>query len=311
MAASALYGLGTVIHGRFFVNLPIPTAGPELAEQTIIVTGSNTGLGFESSKHLSRLGVGKLIMAVRSESKGEAAKKEILASTKQPDSTIEIWQLDMNSYDSIKAFARRVNQLPRIDGVLANAGIMTTQFSLSENLESTLNVNVVSTFLLYMLLLPNMRESSQQTGDACRYVIPNSALHYMASTAELSKKDTGLMQRMSDSKKADMAGRYNLSKLLVIYAIREFAARNDAAAQNNAVKVIINTPNPSFCKSNLAVESQGSAGFRAGEKVMARSTEEGSRTLVHGLLAGSESNGQYLNNCAVAWYVYQANFIAT
>ena len=282
-ALSALHGVGTVIYGRFFVTLPIPSGGPQLTEQTIIVTGANTGLGFEASKHLSRLGVGKLILAVRSESKGDAAKKEILASTSRPESSIEIWSLDMDNYDSIKTFAKRVAQLPRLDGVLANAGIMTTKFGLSEGLEKTLNVNVVSTFLLYLLLLPKMRESSSQTGNACRFSIPNSALHYVASITELSDRNTGLMERLSDPDKADMAGRYAFSKLLVLYAVREFAARNDAAAQNNTVKVIINTPNPSFCKSNLAVESQASAGFKAGERIMARSTEEGSRTLVNGI----------------------------
>jgi hypothetical protein len=41
---------------------------------------------------------------------------------------------------------------------------------------------------------------------------------------------------------------------------------------------------------------------------MARSTEEGSRALVHGLLADQESNGQYLNNCHVQRYVLQRPF---
>jgi len=293
---SALDGTRSVLFSRLFVTLPVPTGNSELSNQTIIVTGANTGLGYEASLHLSRLGLGTLIMAVRTTSKGDDARERILHSTGRPESSIEVWPIDMDSYDSIKSFAASASQLPRLDGVLANAGIMTDQFGLSELQEKTLNVNVISTFLLYLLLLPKMRESGQQTGQICHYVIPNSALHYMAPLAELEPSNQSIIDRLNDPQKANMAGRYPLSKLLVIYAVREFAERSSSSGKGSC---IINTPNPSFCKSNLAHESQGSRGFRIAEKLLARSTEEGSRVLVHGLLAGQESNGQYLSNCHV------------
>jgi NAD(P)-dependent dehydrogenase (short-subunit alcohol dehydrogenase family) len=169
---------------------------------------------------------------------------------------------------------------------------MTTNFGLSEGIEKTLNVNVVSTFLLYVLLLPKMRESGRETKHLCRFVIPNSALHYMAPLGDLESKDEDIVDSLSDPKKANMSGRYPLSKLLVLYGVREFAAKDK-------LSIVINTPNPSFCKSNLASESADSFGFRMAEKLLARSTEEGSRALVDGLLAGVESNGQYLTNCHI------------
>ncbi|CAJ2502692.1 Uu.00g100860.m01.CDS01 [Anthostomella pinea] len=293
---SGLHGMGSVIYGKAFVSLPIPDGNSDLSKQVIIVTGSNTGLGFEATRHLARLGVGKLIMAVRTTAKGDEAKKKILAESGRPESSIEVWPIDMDNYESVKSFASRASQLPRLDGVMANAGLMTTKFSLSEGKEKNLNVNVISTFLLYLLLLPKMRESGKQTGNLCRFVIPNSALHYMAPVAELTPGDQRIMDRLNDPQKADMAGRYPLTKLLVIYAIREFAKRTESSGKGSC---IINTPNPSFCKSGLARETQDSAGFRVFESLLARSTEEGSRALVHGLLAGPESNGQYLTNCRV------------
>jgi NAD(P)-dependent dehydrogenase (short-subunit alcohol dehydrogenase family) len=293
---SALHGVKSVLVSNLFVKLPVPVGNAELSNQTIIVTGANTGLGFESSLHLSRLGVGRLIMAVRTTAKGNDARKKILHSTGRSESSIEVWPIDMDSYESIKTFAARASQLSRLDGVLANAGIMTSNFSLSELSEKTLNVNVISTFLLYLLLLPKMRESGQQTGHVCRYVIPNSALHHMAPLAELDPKSPSIIDGLNDPKKANMAGRYPLSKLLVIYAVRELAERSSSSGKGAC---IINTPNPSFCKSNLASEAQESHGFRIAEKLLARSSEEGSRVLVHGLLAGQESNGQYLSNCHV------------
>jgi NAD(P)-dependent dehydrogenase (short-subunit alcohol dehydrogenase family) len=295
-ALSALHGVRSVLVSNLFVKLPIPVKNLELSNQTIIVTGANSGLGFEASIHLSRLGLGKLIMAVRNTAKGEDARTRVLQATGRPETSIEVWPIDMDSYESIKTFATRATQLPRLDGVLANAGIMTDHFGLSEGSEQTLNVNVISTFLLYLLLLPKMRKSGQQTGHVCRYVIPNSALHYMAPLAELEPSDRSIMDRLNDPKEANMSGRYPLSKLLVLYVVRELAERCHSSGKGPC---IINTPNPSFCKSGLAHEAQGSRGFRIAEKLLARSSEEGSRTLVHGLLAGQESDGQYLSNCHV------------
>lgn len=106
------------------------------------------------------------------------------------------------------------------------------------------------------------------------------------------------MQRLSDSEKADMADRYNLSKLLVLYATRELAKRADA--EHGEASIIINTPNPSFCVSDLIREQGDGIGIKIANKVMARSTEEGSRALVHGIWGGKETHGEYLSNCKVA-----------
>lgn len=300
---SAARGISTTIFSNLFVSLPIPSTDADLSVQTFIVTGSNKGLGLESARHLSRLGAGKLILAVRNETKGLEAKSDILATTARPESSIDVWPLDMDSVDSIKAFAVRAATLARIDGVLANAGLMTAKFSSSQGNEQSLHVNVVGTFLLYLLLAPKMKESGKHTGNICRFAIPNSALHYTAPIAELRSREDGLLGRLSNRDTADMAGRYSLTKLLVVYAVRELVERSAVTASTKeAPSIIINTPNPSFCKSDLGKEMADSVGFKIGERLIARSTEEGSRTLVHGLLAGQETNGQYLTNCHVARY---------
>ncbi|GAM87595.1 hypothetical protein ANO11243_056220 [Dothideomycetidae sp. 11243] len=295
-ADSPLRCLGSVVRGRYLVTLPNPASDPKLADQVMIVTGANAGLGFEACLHLSRIGLGKLVMGVRTLAKGKDAKTRILASTHRPDTSIEVWHIDMDDYGSIEAFAKQATALPRLDGVLANAGIMTPKFSLSEGSESTLNVNVISTFLLYSLLAPAMIESGRQTGHLCRFSIVNSALHLMAPLAELKSVNENVIERLNDPKRADMANRYALTKLLVLFAVREIAARSSAKERPGC---IINTPNPSFCHSGLLDAMEPGLGMRVYKKLMARTTEEGSRTLVHGLLAGGETNGQYLCNCAV------------
>ncbi|CRG91410.1 hypothetical protein PISL3812_08458 [Talaromyces islandicus] len=293
--SSIAHGVLSTFFSNLFITLPYPNA--DLHGQTIIVSGSNTGLGFEASQHLSRLGVEKLIMAVRTPSKGEAAKQKILKSTGREESSIEVWQLDMDSYDSVKAFSARVsNTLPRVDAVLANAGVGFGTFQLSEDNEKNINVNVISTFLLLMLLLPKLRESANTFNITPRFTIVNSALHYVAPLKELDlNSNLGIFERLNNPSTSNMDARYSLSKLLVVYAVREFAQRT----KGEKSMVIVNTPNPSFCKSGLIdnMASGNTVAMRLSEKLIARSTEMGSRALVHGVISGPETNGQYLTNC--------------
>jgi NAD(P)-dependent dehydrogenase (short-subunit alcohol dehydrogenase family) len=292
---SAAHGITSTIFSNIFIHLPYPDGN--LRGQTIIVTGANTGLGFEASRHLVRLGVDKLIMGVRNMQKGEAARREILHSEKRDESSIEVWPLDMDNYGSVKEFASRASQLPLLNAVLANAGVCTAIYSVTEDNEKTITTNVVSTFLLALLLLPKLRESAEQSGIAPRIVIPNSAMHYWAPLKELNVNGE-IFAYMNDQKTADMAGRYPVSKLLVIYIVRELADRLKAA---NKRLVMINTPNPSYCKSQLLRDPgiSSSFGTKAAEKLLARSTEVGSRALVHGILSGPESHGHYLTNCHI------------
>ena len=82
-----LYLLG-FIYSQLFVHLPIPTASFE--RQTVIITGSNVGLGLETARHVVRLGASKLILACRSTVEGEAAQRDIEESTGCAPCTIEV-----------------------------------------------------------------------------------------------------------------------------------------------------------------------------------------------------------------------------
>ena len=75
-------------------------------------------------------------MACRSLQKGEAAKKDIETTTKR-SGVVEVWQLDLSSYDSVRKFAERAKTLSRVDTFLENAGILTQEFSSLEDNEST------------------------------------------------------------------------------------------------------------------------------------------------------------------------------
>lgn len=108
-------------YSQFFVTPKYPTTSHE--GKTVIVTGANIGLGYEAAKHFVRLGAAKVILAVRSPEKGEEARKTIETSEKR-SGVVEVWALDLASYDSVKAFAKRVAGLERVDVVVENAGTL-------------------------------------------------------------------------------------------------------------------------------------------------------------------------------------------
>lgn len=122
----------TFLRSQLFVGIPYPNS--DFSSQTIIVTGSNSGLGFEAARHFIRLRANKVILAVRIISKGEAAAAEISNTTQRPPS--RVWQLDLSSHDSVKAFGDRVRTLDRLDAVVESAGIMSYIFALTEGYES-------------------------------------------------------------------------------------------------------------------------------------------------------------------------------
>ena len=104
-------------YSQLFVTPALPTTSFE--GKTVVITGANRGLGLEATRQFVRLGASKVIMAVRSVSRGQAAKDDIEHTEKCPTSTIEIWDLDMASYDSIKQFAEKLGTLSRVDALVA------------------------------------------------------------------------------------------------------------------------------------------------------------------------------------------------
>ncbi|KAI6781211.1 retinol dehydrogenase 12 [Emericellopsis cladophorae] len=278
-----------------FEKLPYPETS--FNGQTIIVTGSNTGLGFEAAKHFTRLEAARVILAVRSQAKGDAAKTAIESATGR-NNVVEVWLLEMDSFDSIKEFAVKCESLDRLDAVVANAGVLRTEFEDTDGFEMTIKVNVIGIFLLALNLFPTMRKSDQTTGQTPRFAITTSLLHSSAKFTE--RKQPDIFKALNTKKTSNMKDRYSVSKLLEVMLVESFS---EAMKQGpNADKpVIINSVNPGLCYSDLGRDLKGFAGyfFSALKAFMARTTEVGSRTLVHAAASGKESDGQYLSECRV------------
>ncbi|KAL8910270.1 MAG: hypothetical protein Q9171_004434 [Xanthocarpia ochracea] len=276
---------------QLFVKLPYPQT--PFTNQTVIVTGSNGGLGFEAARHYVRLGASKVILAVRTLEKGEAAKKTLEESENRVG-VIEVWELDLASYESVKNFAKKVNDLPRVDVVLENAGIATGQFRITEDNESSITTNVVSTFLLALLVLPKLRESSIKFKTTPYLTIVTSEIHGFTNFPE--KSSPNIFETLNNPEIARMSDRYPVSKLLQVFYLRELASRTKKSNKPGN-DVIINMVNPGLCHSELARE--GDITVRTMQFFLARTTEVGSRNFLAATVAGEESHGEYISSCRI------------
>jgi len=270
---------------------PLPYPSTLFTDQAIIVTGGNVGLGLEAARHFVRLDAGKVILGCRSLSKGEAARIDIENST-QRKGVVEVWEVDLCSYSSVKEFCARAWTLDRLCVVVENAGLATPTFREEEGMESTITVNVISTFLMALLLLPKLRL------DAARYnIVP--CLTIVASDAheqaQFKERFEPLVFEALRSPKYQ-SDRYNVSKLLEIFTVRELAP---AMAASGKPKVILNTLTPGFCRSELMRDAAFPLNFLGwiGHFLIGRSTETGSRTLVAAAAAGEVSHGVYMTDC--------------
>lgn len=277
------------LYSQLFVKLPYPKKS--FSGQTIIVTGSNTGLGLEAARHFARLGAAKVILAVRSLSKGEAAKESIEASTDRKG-VVEVWSLDLGSYESVKEFAKKAEGLGRLDALVENAGVAKTSWSVQEDNEATITTNVISTFLLGLLLLPKLRETGQKYNITPHLTVTCSEVHAWSPMEE--RKSESIFDTLNNKETANMGDRYQISKLLQVFPCRELATRTRESGKGD---VIINYVNPGLCHSELARDSTFFLTIM--KFFLARSTEHGSRSVVNAVEAGEETHGQYLSDCEV------------
>ena len=277
--------------GQLFGRPYVPAV--DLSEKTIVVTGGNTGVGFECAKHLVTLNISHLILACRSLKKGEEAKDRIIKET-NTKARIEIWEVDLDNYSSVVAFSKRVLQLPRLDGFLANAGVEHTEFGLSEGLERTLTVNVISTFIMAILILPALQKTSEKYNTAPTLSFVGSMVHIFGPEAQLQPqpgKDT--FEALSDPETADMGSRYPLSKLIEHLCFLELVPLISTAAP----KVTVNLVNPGWCLTELSRHKGSPLIERVNAVLFQRTAEQGGRTLVHAVTAGHDTQGKYLSEC--------------
>ena len=103
-------------------------------------------------------------MAVRSVAKGREAAEQVYRDVPTFHGLVTVYELDMASFDSVRAFAERVKtELTKVDILILNAGLAAISWRCTrDGWEETIQVNVLSTGLLALLLLPKLSNTSRK-----------------------------------------------------------------------------------------------------------------------------------------------------
>jgi retinol dehydrogenase-12 len=277
--------LGFMVNQVAFKPKPLP-ANIRLEGQTALITGSNVGIGLETARQLASHGVSRIILGVRDLNKGNTAKDSLSKSSPQCD--FQVWQLDLESADSIVAFSERVKSLDRLDIAVLNAAVKQLKWTTTpQGHETNLQVNHIGTALLSILLLPILKHTSQQTGNPSRLTFTSSEAHFWTPFNET--KSPKILERM-DQQDSLVEGneRYFTTKLLNLLWYRELASKVDPK------EVIINGPNPGFINSQFH-RHDSSAFFKILTKLLAWTPEQGAYFLTDAVVTKkAESHGAYI-----------------
>lgn len=138
---------------QFQCNWKYEGSGLLLRGKTVIITGGNSGIGFETAKGLSAMGA-RIILAVRNIEKGETAHAALLEL--HAHAKIDVMRLDLADMDSIRAFAERFrDSFDQLDLLINNAGIMAPPYTKTKDgFEMQFGSNHLGHFALTGLLLP-------------------------------------------------------------------------------------------------------------------------------------------------------------
>jgi NAD(P)-dependent dehydrogenase (short-subunit alcohol dehydrogenase family) len=289
-------------HNQFKAKPNWPSPGTNLLDKTAIVTGGNTGLGYEAAAQLLDLGLSHLVLGCRSLERGEAAATKL--RQQHPEAKVEVWLLDMASYKSIQSFAQRVDaDLQRIDFVLLNAGVLRLRFVQvpSTGHEEGLQVNYLSTVLLTLLLLPTLKAKGPPRGQEPAHLTIVSAALSLA--AKFPNRDADpLLVSFDDAKTFDPQEHYHTNKLLAhmfLWKLVDHVSADD---------VVVNLADPAWCKgTEIGRDAPGPLKF-AGVifgALTGRSQRVGASCLVDALVnKGKESHGCFLMSWEIHPYVH-------
>lgn len=213
-----------------------------------------------------------------------------------PHGSVQVWKLDLSSYDSIIAFAKRCKGLEHLDIAILNAGIYKFVESFtSTGYEESVQINYLSNMLLALLLLPIIKEKKIGSG-------PGQVSLVSSDTAAWSKFEERSSDPLLSAFKRKMPNwnsgdRYATTKLLGQLFLAELSKRVPASV------VTLSAANPGLCRgSDLGRETSGA--FRLLYKIQlylfSRPCSVGARTLVHAVSTlGEQAHGQYIEDAKV------------
>ena len=227
-----------------------PDAISDLSGKTIVVTGGNSGIGYEAALQFARKHA-EVVLACRSIPKAQSAADTIIAS--QPGAKVQVMELDLSSLASIRSFADAFHQRhPRLDVLCNNAGVMAIPYRTTvDGFEMQFGTNHLGHFALTGLLMDRILAT-----EGSRVVNVSSGAHRMGSI----RFDD--LQWKNNYRKWSAYGQSKLANLLFTFELQRHLERAGS-------KTISVACHPGYAATNLQSAGPRMQGSSLMESVMA------------------------------------------
>ena len=254
---------------------------PDLSGRTAVVTGANSGLGFESALALARAGA-EVVLACRDQTKGADAADRITGSV--PSATVSLEPLDLSDLSSVRAFATAIGEkYTGLDLLLNNAGVMAIpRRETADGFEMQFGTNHLGHFALTGLLLDALLARP-----GARVVTVSSSV---AQVGRIRFDD------LQGTAKNGKWSAYSQSKL----ANQLFALELDRRATRAGMDLVSVAAHPGYAATNLQAVGPQMSGSSLmeritdiGNKLFGQSAAGGALPSLYGATAPGVSGGQY------------------
>ncbi len=218
------------------------TQMPDQSGRVAIVTGANSGIGFETAKGLAEKGA-MVVMACRNQAKGESAASSI--RQEKPLGRVQAMTLDLSSLASVRAFvAEFSSKFDRLDLLINNAGVMALpkRLETADGFEMQFGTNHLGHFALTGLFWDMLVKTP-----GSRVVNVSSGAHRAGRMA---------WDDLQSKKSYSPFGAYSQSKLANLLFTYELQRRLDRAG----IQTVATAAHPGWTATNLQAHS-GVAGF--------------------------------------------------
>lgn len=217
-----------------------------MKNKTCLITGANSGIGLETARGLAQRGA-RVVMVCRDLRKGEAARRDIMATT--GNGMIDLLIADLASLSSVRQLAEQVNaRYPQLHVLIHNAGLMSKHREVSaDGFEMQFAVHHLAVFLLTDLLLDLLKKSAP-----ARIINVSSMMHKLGKIQ---------FDDLQCTHKFGAYRSYGQSKLAMLHYTYELAARlSGTGVTVNALHpgaVATNIGMPAWLNPFLATPEQG------------------------------------------------------
>jgi NAD(P)-dependent dehydrogenase (short-subunit alcohol dehydrogenase family) len=212
---------------------------PDQRGRVAVITGANSGIGFEAAAVLADKGA-RVVLMVRDVRRGEEAAERIM--TRRPGAELDVQSLDLTSLDSVRTAASALKEAyPHVDLLINNAGVAMTQKALTaDGFDLQFGTNHLGHFALTGLLLSHLLPVA-----GSRVVTVSSWGHRLKATIDFDD-----LQGERNYDRAAAYGRSKLANLLFTYELqRKLASRGSST--------IAVAAHPGSARSDLLRNSQG------------------------------------------------------